>query len=100
MIQGVATPAPHSSALVSQYETLRSAMLGEPLPPAARSGLVVLLQRGLWGWIRSVTLGAIRQEPVLLTSIGSVDPPELSERRAVIQVLATLVMTINDGRPA
>lgn len=83
-----------------QYETLRSTMLGEPLPPTARSGLAVLLQRGLWGWIRSLTLGAIRQEPVLITTFGSVDPPELSERRAVIQVLATLAMTINDRRPA
>jgi hypothetical protein len=75
-------------------------MLGEPLPPAARSGLVVLLQRGLWGWTRSVTLGAIQQEPISITTSGSANPPELSERRAVIQVLATLAMTINDRRPA
>jgi hypothetical protein len=75
-------------------------MLGEPLPPAARSGLVVLLQRGLWGWTRSVTLGAIRQEPIPITTSGSANLPELSERRAVINVLATLAMTINDRRPA
>ena len=100
MIEAVATPSPHSSAIVIQYETLRSAMLGEPLSPTARSGLVVLLHRGLWGWIRTATLGAIRQEPIPTTTFGSADPPELSERRAVIQVLATMAMTINDRRPA
>jgi hypothetical protein len=100
MIEAVATPSPHSSAIVVQYETLRSAMLGEPLPPTARSGLVVLLRRGLWGWVRTATLDTTRQEPIPATVFGSSNPAEPSERRAVIQVLATMAMTINDRRPA
>jgi hypothetical protein len=100
MIEAVATPLPHSSAIVVQYETLRSAMLGEPLPPTARSGLVVLLRRGLWGWVRTATLDTTRQEPIPATVFGPSNPAEPSERRAVIQVLATMAMTINDRRPA
>jgi hypothetical protein len=100
MIEVVATPSPHSSAIVVQYETLRSAMLGEPLPPTARSGLVVLLRRGLWGWVCTTTLDTTLQGPTPATAFGSSNPAEPSERRAVIQMLATMAMTINDRRPA
>jgi hypothetical protein len=99
MIEAVATPSPHSSAFVVQYETLRSAMLGEPLPPTARRGLVVLLHRGLWGWVRATTLDTTRQEPIPVAVFGRSNSAELSERRAVIQVLATMAMTVNDRRP-
>jgi hypothetical protein len=99
MIEAVATPSPHSSAIVVQYETLRSAMLGEPLPPTARGGLAVLLHRGLWGWVRTATLDTARRDPIPAAAFGSSNPGEFSERRAVIQVLATMAMTINDRRP-
>jgi hypothetical protein len=96
----VATLSPHSSAIVVQYETLRSTMLGEALPPAFRNGLVVLLHRGLWGWVRSVILGTTQQEPIPAAAFGSSNPTEPCERRTLIQVLATMAMTINDRRSA
>jgi hypothetical protein len=101
MIEAVAPPSPHSScAVVVQYETLRAAMLGEVLPPTARSGLVVFLYRGLWGSFPAVTPGTTRQEPIPATAFGPANPTAPGERRAVIQVLATLAMTINDRRSA
>ena len=36
--------------VVSQYETLRKAALGDALPPDARAGLMLFLRRGMWGW--------------------------------------------------
>jgi len=100
MIEALATPSPFSSCIVVQYETLRAAMLGETLPPAARSGLVVLLHRGLWAWVRTVALGTTRQEQIPTTAFGPSYPAEPGERRAVIQVLATMAMTLNDRRSA
>ncbi len=97
MIDAVTPPSPHSCAVVVQYETLRAAMLGEALPPTARSGLVVFLHRSLWGWVRAVMPGTTWQEPAPAAAFG---PTKLGERRAVIQVLATLAMTINDRRSA
>ena len=44
-----------SSTIVAQYETLRSAMLGEALSPDARSGLIVFLRHGMWEWARTLT---------------------------------------------
>ena len=45
-----------SATLVAQYETLRSAMLGEALPPDARSWLIVFLRHGMWEWVRTPRL--------------------------------------------
>lgn len=36
------------------YEQLRSGALGAPLRPAARFGLSLLLQQGLWAWACAV----------------------------------------------
>src|ERR1700738_870680 len=44
--------SPEPSNVMTQYETLRSAALGEALPPEARAGLMLFLRRGLWGWAR------------------------------------------------
>lgn len=90
MIGAGAKPSTHLSAILAQYETLRSAMLGEALPPEARSGLIVLLHRGMWGWARTLALATARQEPVPLSARCS--NPEPLERRAVIHVLAAMAM--------
>jgi hypothetical protein len=50
-------PPTAASTLIAQYETLRMAMLGEALPPEARSGLMLFLRRGMWGWARSLAVG-------------------------------------------
>ena len=47
MIRAGAAPATHPGAIVAQYKALRSAVLGQALPPEARSGLIVLLRQGM-----------------------------------------------------
>ena len=36
--------------VVTQYEMLRKAALGDALPPDTRASLMLFLQRGMWGW--------------------------------------------------
>ena len=95
MIRAGATPATHPGAIVAQYEALRSAVLGQALPPEARSGLIVLLRQGMWRWACRPAAGTVRPEPFPdQTSI----PMEPFERRAVIYALAGLAMARNDRR--
>jgi hypothetical protein len=50
------------SSIVTQYETLRRAALGDALPPEARAGLMLFLRRGMWGWARAMgTRSAVPQ---------------------------------------
>jgi len=87
-----------SSTIVLQYETLRSAMLGEALPPEARSGLIVFLHYGMWEWGRTLALGTHGREPLRVSPSSSSNPTEPGARRAVIHLLAAMAMTINDRR--
>jgi hypothetical protein len=91
-------PSTPSAAIVAHYETLRSAMLGEALPPDARSGLVIFLRHGMWEWARTLTLGTLGREPLHVSPSSSSNPTEPGERRAVIHLLAAMAMTINDRR--
>lgn len=84
------------AALVARYERLRSAMLGEALPPDARGGLIVFLHQGMWRWLRMLTPKPPRWEPI---PGRSATPTEFTERRAVIGLLAGMAMAINDRRP-
>jgi hypothetical protein len=84
------------AAIVARYERLRSAMLGEALPPDARSGLIVFLRRGMWSWVSMVAVEPARLEPIPARSSM---PAECIERRAVIGLLAGMAMSINDRRP-
>jgi hypothetical protein len=95
MIMAGATSASCPGVIVAQYETLRSAALGQALPPEARSGLIVLLRQGMWRWACRPAAGAARFEPFAdQTSI----PTEPFERRAVVYALAGLAMARNDRR--
>ncbi len=85
------------AAIVARYERLRSAMLGEALPPDARSGLIIFLHRGMWRWVRMLAVESTGLEPI---SSRSSMPAQFIERRAVIHVLAAMAMTINDRRTA
>jgi hypothetical protein len=70
------------------------AALGEALPPAARSGLMLFLRRGMWGWAQ--TLAAASPVP---QSVASLTPPvPRNGRTAVVYVLATMAMSILDRR--
>jgi hypothetical protein len=85
-----------ASTLIARYETLRMAMLGEALLPEARSGLMLFLRRGMWGWARSLPVGgSVRQEPL---PARRSDPVEPSERSSIVYVFAALAMKVNIRR--
>jgi hypothetical protein len=83
------------TAIAARYERLRSAMLGEALPPDARSGLVVFLHRGMWGWARALSVEPVKFDPIPSQSSA---PAHLCERRAIVCLLAGMAMAINDRR--
>ena len=99
MIVARPQPTADSPAVLEQYELLRAAMLGAALASDSRTGLVVLLHRGMWAWARTIGLDPARQRPI---PASTVDPPTLDgprERRAVVHLLAAMAMTITDRRP-
>lgn len=70
------------------------AALGEALPPAARSGLMLFLRRGMWGWAQALAAAGPAQQP-----IASCPPPvPRNERTAVVYVLATMAMSTPERR--
>ena len=84
-----------SSAIAARYEVLRVAALGEVLPPTARSGLMLFLRRGMWGWAQTLVTASSAQDPVHASSLTQ---PARNERTAVVHVLATMAMSSNDRR--
>ncbi len=84
-----------SSAIASQYELLRGAALGEALPLKARSGLMLFLRRGMWGWAQTLAAAT--------TPLQEQNPPPAPRQThaghaAVVHVLATIAMSIHDRR--
>jgi len=71
------------------------AALGEALPPTARSGLMLFLRRGMWGWAQTLVAAGPVQQPVRALSLT---PPARNERTTVVHVLATMAMTTHDRR--
>ena len=75
--------------VIAQYEALRGAVLGEALPPEARTGLLLFLRGGMCGWARAVATMCAPQRPT-----GSRPPnwtvPE--DHRAVVHILAAMVI--------
>lgn len=86
--------APSPAPLVTQYEALRLAGLGEPLPLEARSGLVLFLRRGMWGWARALA-GANAPPPRESSSSRVV---AAQPDKAVVQIFAAMVLSVNPGR--
>ena len=78
--------------VITQYEALRGAVLGDALPPEARTGLLLFLRRGMCAWARAVANMCAPQRPT-----GSRRPnwriPE--EHRAVVHILAAMVINAN-----
>ena len=90
-------PSTAASILIAQYETLRMAVLGEALPPEARSGLMLFLRRGMWAWARRLAVGGgVRQEPPLLARRS--DPVEPGERSSIVYVFAAMAMKVSTRR--
>src|SRR5580693_9487295 len=91
----VEKPSTVASTAVAHYETLRMAMLGELLPPEARSGLMLFLRRGMWGWARTLAAASAQHERILSSSLSRKGP---SEHRAVIHLFAAMAMKTNSRR--
>ncbi len=85
------------STIATLYEILRNAGFGEALPPEARSGLMLFLRRGMWGWARTLAGAGDRQTPIFAPSSG---PAEPRERRTVIHVFASMAMMKPNERRA
>ena len=81
----------------AMYETLRGAALGLPLPLEARSGLALLLRRGLWGWIRALGRVADAASPRCSPLPESTVPRQRSD---MVHILAAMAMKANQRRAA
>jgi hypothetical protein len=82
------------SIVVKQYETLRGAALGGALAPESRSGLMLLLRRGMWGWARwAVAAKGIFERPVH-SQVSNWKAPE--EYRTIIQIFAAMAIRTNN----
>lgn len=83
-----------STSIVAQYETLRRAALGHALPFEARSGLMLFLRRGMWGWARAMVIvgASMSQQP-------SCSPPlscaPSGESKTLIHIFAAIAMSAN-----
>ncbi len=76
-------------SVTEQYETLRTAALGEGLPLEARSGFALLLRRGLWAWAQVAAAPITTSCPTRSSS-----PTSLAgeEQRAVVHLFAAMAM--------
>lgn len=93
------TPACATPDIVAHYEMLRAAALGEALPVMARSGLILFLRRGMWGWVQARTAAASCASPAGEPVVSSAAAFSLSGRHgAVVHVLAAIAMSIHHGR--
>jgi hypothetical protein len=94
----IAAPPPGSStAIAAQYEVLRGAALGEVLPINARSGLVVFLRRGMWGWAKALSpTASLHREQICPPAAWSTH----AGRSVVVHVLAAIALGIHDRRSA
>ena len=90
----MATPEPVPVA--SQYENLRKAALGEPAPPEFRSGLVLFLRCGMWGWARALATAVAPQQSTRSYSTSSTAPSY--QQRAVVHVFAAMALDSSNGR--
>ena len=82
-------------SIAAQYETLRMAALGEPLPPEARSGLCLFLRQGMWGWAQALTVAAAPEQAGQATCPRSTAP---YTNRAVIQIFAAMALNTYSRR--
>lgn len=82
--------------IATHYEILRATALGEALPVMARSGLMLFLRRGMWGWVQVVTAAASPAAEQAHPSPAICAPP--GGHGAMVHVLAAIAMSIQHGR--
>ncbi len=91
-----AAPTSSPPAITAQYEVLRGAALGGVLPLKARSGLMLFLRRGMWGWARTLSEAASTSRKQIY--LPPVAQPAHDRQRAVVHVLAAIALSIHDRR--
>jgi hypothetical protein len=93
------TSAPNDSTepgnVVGQYETLRKTALGDALPLNSRAGMMVFLQRGMWGWARALAT-TMTTELTTGSRITNWNPPE--ECRTIVHIFAAMAIRSNFQR--
>lgn len=80
-------PLAEPAGIITHYETLRRAALGEALPPAARAGLMLFRRRGMWGWARAVATPSAWPPPA---GARPSTEPRSAASRTLIHLLAAL----------
>ena len=78
--------------VVAQYEALRGAALGDVLAPEARTGLLLFLRHGMWGWARAVATMYAPERPTGSRPLNGTIP---QEHRAVVHILAAMIVNAN-----
>lgn len=79
------------SRVVAQYEALRKAALGDALPLEARSGLLLFLRRGLWGWAQGMATAGVSPSPQPRCG-ARLSLPAAEESTAIIHIFAAMAM--------
>jgi hypothetical protein len=93
--------AMQSRTSTEQYELLRTAELGTALRPEARSGLTILLQRGMWAWVRASLPAAARQPSAsVLPPVSIPVTDHIFDQRTVVHLLATMALAVSERRTA
>lgn len=85
-----------STHVAKDYETLRTAALGEGLASDARDGLALFLRRGMWGWAQAIRDHGERLRPTQSAHSGaSID----EHHKQIVQLFAALAMSsAEEGR--
>lgn len=84
-----------------RYEILRTAALGTPLPPESRSGLTILLHRGMWAWVQAIVRASGQCSSASVPPVGDLPiADKTSEQRTIISLLAAMVMAVPERRTA
>ena len=86
------TSSAESSVVVTQYESLRRAAIGDELPCEARAGLLLFLRRGMYGWARAL---ATMSAPQPLTGSRPSNWKAPEEHKTVIQIFAAMAIKAN-----
>lgn len=81
--------------MTERYEMLRGAALGEQLPLEARSGLALLLRRGMWAWARTTVTPHTTPRPSQ-SAIPKSTPND--EQQAVVHLFAAMVTSSIEPR--
>jgi hypothetical protein len=87
-VETVATAV--STHVAQNYETLRTAALGDGPAFEARHGLALFLRRGMWGWARACNDPDDRLRPIHPARSSAVVD---SEDGTLIQLLAAVAMS-------